>query len=82
MDGFTVFGVSLDRTKEDWVKAIKDDGLTWDHVSDLKYFSSEAAKIYQINAIPSSFLLDKEGKVIARNLRGRALEEKLEELFN
>lgn len=81
-DGFTVFGVSLDRTKEDWVKAIKDDGLTWDHVSDLKYFSSEAAKLYQINAIPSSFLLDKEGKVIARNLRGRALEEKLEELFN
>ncbi|MEM8897098.1 MAG: TlpA disulfide reductase family protein [Bacteroidota bacterium] len=81
-NGFTVFGVSLDRTKEDWVKAIKDDGLAWDQVSDLKYFSSEAAKLYQINAIPSSFLLDKEGKVIARNLRGRALEEKLEELFN
>lgn len=79
--GFTVFGVSLDRTKEDWVQAIQQDGLTWTHVSDLKYFQSEAAKTYDIQGIPYSLLLDKEGKIIAKNLRGAALEEKLEEVL-
>jgi peroxiredoxin len=61
--GFEVFGVSLDRNKEDWVKAIAEDGLTWTHVSDLKYFESQAAKDYNINAIPFSILLDKSGKI-------------------
>ena len=80
--GFTVFGVSLDRTREDWVKAIQEDGLTWTHVSDLKYFESQAARDYNINAIPFSLLLDREGKIIAKNLRGAALEMKLEEVFS
>jgi peroxiredoxin len=80
--GFEVFGVSLDRNKEDWLKAIAEDGLTWTHVSDLKYFESQAAKDYNINAIPFSILLDKTGKIIAKNLRGAALEQKLEEVFN
>jgi peroxiredoxin len=79
--GFEVYGVSLDRNKEDWVKAIAEDGLTWTHVSDLKYFECQAAKDYNINAIPLSILLDKTGKIIAKNLRGAALEQKLEEVL-
>jgi peroxiredoxin len=79
--GFTVFGVSLDRTKEDWVQAIKQDGLTWTHVSDLKYFQSEAAKTYDIQGIPYSLLLDPKGNIVAKNLRGAALEQKLEEVM-
>lgn len=79
--GFEVFGVSLDRTHEDWVGAIKDDGLIWTHVSDLKYFNSEAAKIYNINAIPATYLIDQEGRIIGKNLRGKALEDKLREIF-
>ncbi len=80
--GFEVFGVSLDRTKEAWVKAIADDQLTWTHVSDLKYFNSEAAGTYQINAIPATYLLDPDGKIIAKDLRGASLENKLKELFD
>lgn len=79
--GFTVFGVSLDRSKEDWLKAIKDDNLTWTHVSDLKFWQSEAAKTYGITAIPFSLLLDPNGVIIAKNLRGPALENKLAEIF-
>jgi peroxiredoxin len=79
--GFEIFGVSLDRSKEDWVKAIEKDGLTWTQVSDLNYFNSEAAQTYDITAIPATVLLDKEGKIIARNLRGQALEDKLAEIF-
>lgn len=79
--GFEVFGVSLDRKKEDWTKAIQEDGLVWTHVSDLKYFDCQAARDYNINAIPFSILLDKEGKIIAKNLRGAALEKKLEEIL-
>jgi peroxiredoxin len=79
--GFEVFGVSLDRTKEAWVKAIADDNLTWSHVSDLKYFNSEAAALYKINAIPATYLLDPEGKIIAKDLRGKSLEDKLKEIF-
>ncbi|WP_017732212.1 TlpA disulfide reductase family protein [Nafulsella turpanensis] len=80
-EGFEIYGVSLDRNKQDWVKAIEKDGLTWTQVSDLNYFNSEAAKTYNINAIPATVLLDKEGRIIARNLRGEALEKKLAELF-
>lgn len=79
--GFEIFGVSLDRNKEDWVKAIEKDGLAWTQVSDLSYFNSEAARTYNINAIPATVLLDKEGKIIARNLRGAELEAKLAEIF-
>ncbi len=79
--GFEVFGVSLDRNKEDWVQAIAEDGLTWTHVSDLKYFESKAATDYNISAIPFSILVDKEGKIIAKNLRGAALDKKLEEVM-
>jgi len=79
--GFTVFGVSLDRNKKDWLQAIKQDGLAWTHVSDLKYWQSEAAKTYNITGIPFSLLLDPEGKIIAKNLRGAALDNKLNEIF-
>ncbi|MEO9967853.1 MAG: TlpA disulfide reductase family protein [Reichenbachiella sp.] len=79
--GFEIFGVSLDKTKESWIKAIGDDQLTWAQVSDLKYFDSEAAKTYQINAIPATYLIDPEGIIIAKNLRGPELEAKLREIF-
>jgi peroxiredoxin len=79
--GFTVFGVSLDRTKNDWLMAIKQDGLTWTHVSDLKYWQSAAAKTYNITGIPFSVLLDPNGVIIAKNLRGPALDKKLEEVL-
>ena len=79
--GFTVYGVSLDRTKDKWVKAIKDDGLTWTHVSDLKYFNSEAAQDYGVQAIPFSLLVDRDGIIVAKNLRGAALEQELESYF-
>lgn len=80
--GFEVFGVSLDRTKKDWVKAIEDDQLTWIHVSDLQYFNSAAAQLYQIQAIPATYLIDPEGNIIAKDLRGPTLERKLAELFD
>lgn len=80
--GFDIYSVSLDRTKNAWVKAIEADKLRWDyHVSDLKYWSSPIARQYAINSIPRNFLLDKDGKVIAVNLRGEALIQKLNELF-
>jgi len=79
--GFTVFGVSLDRTKEDWVQAIQQDGLTWTHVSDLKYFQSEAATLYNVNAIPFSVLIDPKGVIVDKNLRGEELHAKLAEIF-
>ena len=79
--GFTVYGVSLDRTKEKWVQAIEEDGLTWTHVSDLQYFNSVAAQAYGVQSIPFSILLDRDGKIIAKNLRGKALEDALEEHF-
>jgi peroxiredoxin len=80
-NGFTVFGVSLDRDKNSWLKAIKDDQLTWQHVSDLKFWANEAAAMYGITSIPRNFLLDPQGKIIARDLRGKDLLDKLEELF-
>jgi peroxiredoxin len=79
--GFTVFGVSLDRKKDDWLRAIAEDKLAWTHVSDLKYWQSEAAKTYNITGIPFSLLLDPNGIIIAKNLRGAALEKKLAEVF-
>lgn len=80
--GFTVYGVSLDRKKDDWIKAIEDDNLTWDHVSDLKFWQSDVVPLYGIKGIPFSVLLDKEGRIVAKNLRGKNLHDKLEEVLN
>jgi len=79
--GFEIYGVSLDRDKNSWLKAIKDDNLTWTQVSDLKFWKSEGAKIYNVKAIPHTVLLDKNGKIIANGLRGHNLTKKLEEIF-
>ena len=80
--GFEVFSVSLDRDKESWKRAIAADGLVWpNHVSDLKYWSSEAARTYGVSSIPSTFLLDQNGRIIAKNLRGEALSNALKQLF-
>lgn len=79
--GFSVFGVSLDRSKEDWLKAIEDDKLTWDHVSDLQYWQNAAAALYSVNSIPASFLVDREGRIVAKNLRDEALRAKIAELL-
>lgn len=78
---FTIYGVSLDHDKDKWLKAIQADGLNWTQVSDLKGWESVAARDYGVEAIPANFLLDKEGKIIARNLRGAALDAKLAELL-
>ncbi len=67
--------------KEDWVAAIEKDQLTWKHVSDLQYFDSQAARLYNINAIPATVLIDPDGNIVAKNLRGPALEGKLSEIF-
>jgi len=79
--GFEIFGVSLDRTREAWIKAIRDDGLTWPQVSDLKYWESEVTQIYNIRGIPLTYLVDPDGIIIGKNLRGPLLEKKLEEIF-
>ncbi len=79
--GFEIFGVSLDQKEDRWLKAIEKDGLTWPHVSDLKGWGSSAAKDYGVSSIPQTFLLDREGKIIAKNLRGPALEAKLKEVL-
>ncbi len=79
--GFEILGVSLDRTKDAWLSAIEQDGLVWNHVSDLKYFRSKAAEDYQIQAIPATYLVGPEGKIIAKNLRGAQLQRKLAEIF-
>ena len=80
--GFEIFSVSLDKDRDRWVAAILKDGLVWpNHVSDLKYWSSEAGKLYGISSIPATVLVDRDGKVLARNLRGAQLEQKLQEIF-
>jgi thiol-disulfide isomerase/thioredoxin len=79
--GFTVFSVSLDKDKTSWTNAIAKDGLVWPyHVSDLKFWYCEAAVKYGVNLIPTNFLINKDGVVIATNLRGSALETELETL--
>lgn len=80
--GFEVFSVSLDKTKDAWVKAIEQDGLIWEaHVSDLKFWSSSAAKTYKVSSIPFTVLIDREGKVIGTNLRGQELANTLKNIF-
>jgi peroxiredoxin len=80
---FTILGVSLDRpgAKNDWLAAIKNDGLVWTQVSDLKFWENSVAQLYSVSAIPSNFLLDPTGKIIARDLRGVDLENKLVEVL-
>ena len=78
---FEILGVSLDRSREDWLQAIAEDGLTWKQVSDLKYYNSQPAIDYNVNGIPFSILLDPNGVIIAKNLRGASLEKKLAEIF-
>jgi peroxiredoxin len=80
---FTIVGVSLDRpgNKDKWLKAIHMDGLTWTQLSDLKFWDNKAAVLYGVRGIPQNFLLDPDGKIIAKNLRGEDLEDKLAELF-
>ena len=78
--GFEIYGVSLDRDKEKWIRAIEQDNLTWAQVSDLKFWNSAAAaQEYNVSSIPHTVLIDREGKIIANGLRGRALEEKVKE---
>ena len=79
--GFDILGVSLDQKNDAWVNAIAKDGLEWHHISDLKGWQSAAAAAYGVRSIPATFLLDADGKIIARNLRGDALEAKLKEVF-
>lgn len=78
---FTVLGVSLDAEKENWLQAIKDDQLTWTHVSDLKQWESKVVPLYQITGIPFNVLVNPEGKIIASDLRGEALDKKLAEVL-
>jgi len=81
--GFEVYSVSLDNRRDRWVNAIQHDGLLWTtHVSDLKGWGNSAAKLYGVRSIPQALLLDREGKIIAKNLRGAALDRKLEEVLN
>ncbi|GAB3726741.1 TlpA disulfide reductase family protein [Hymenobacter agri] len=79
--GFTIYSVSLDQDKAKWVKAIESDGLTWNHVSDLASWNSVAGAAYGVKAIPQSFLIDPQGRIIAKNLRGEALAAKLAEVL-
>ena len=79
--GFKIYSVSLDKSKEAWIKAIEQDKLTWkEHVSDLKGWGSQGAGIYGVRGIPTNFLLDADGKIIAKNLRGIALHKELDKL--
>jgi len=79
--GFTIYSVSLDQNKEAWMKAIKMDNLSWEyHVSDLGGWQSKPAQIYGVNSIPASYLIDQNGVIVGKNLRGPALEAALEKL--
>ena len=78
---FAILGVSLDKTKDAWLKAITDDKLTWEQVSDLKFWDNAAAQSYSVKAIPQNFLLDPSGHIIAKNLFGEQLTAQLEKIF-
>lgn len=81
-DGFEIYSVSLDRSRENWLNAIEADNLDWTHVSDLNYWNSVVVDLYGFSGIPHTVLLDEKGRVIAKNLRGDDLGEKLEEVFS
>jgi thiol-disulfide isomerase/thioredoxin len=79
--GFEILGVSLDRDSASWVKAIADDNLTWNHISDLKYWNSAGAELYGVPAIPHTVLIDRDGIIIAKNLHGEELRQAIQELL-
>ena len=85
--GLEIIGVSLDgqsrqkNAKQEWLSAIDKDGLTWNHVSHLKYFNDPVAQLYNIKSIPATFILDKDGKIIDKNLRGQRLEDRIKALI-
>lgn len=79
--GFEILGVSLDRSQDAWIAAIQQDGLPWKHVSDLAFWNNAAAQQYGVNSIPYTVLVDPEGRILAKGLRGAGLESKLEEIF-
>ncbi len=79
--GFDIMAVSLDKKKGPWLKAIEKDGLIWHHVSDLRGWKNEVAIDYSVRSIPHTVLLDQQGRIIARNLRGASLESKLKQIF-
>ena len=79
--GFVIYSVSLDREKEKWTKAIADDKLSWPtHVSDLKWWYYEAAQVYKVQGIPTNWLIDSRGIIVAQNLRGESLKQELDKL--
>ena len=80
--GLEIIGVSLDKDKEAWIKAIADDELTWKHWSDLQFWQAAPAKLYGVNAIPHTVLLDESNRIIAKNLRGKALRDNIAELLD
>jgi peroxiredoxin len=79
--GFDILGVSLDNNREQWLRAIETDGLVWHQVSDLKRFQSAAGQLYSVEGIPYTVLVDRNGNIIAKGLRGEALEQKLKEVL-
>ena len=79
--GLEIVGVSLDRNKASWERAIADDGLNWNHVSNLQYWADPIAQLYSVRAIPAAFVLDRDGRIVAKNLRGAQLDAKIEELI-
>ena len=79
--GLEIVGVSLDRNKASWLRAIDDDGLIWNHVSNLKFWQDPIATLYKVRAIPASFILNEDGLIVSKNLRGYQLEEKISELI-
>lgn len=80
-ENFEIYGVSLDRNKDKWVNAIAEDNLGWKHVSDLQFWNSAAAKLYNVTSIPFTLLIDPDGKIVEKRLRGKALADKLESIY-
>ena len=79
--GFDIVGLSFDRTKEPWLRAITEWEMPWIHLSDLKYWDTVARTVYNVDAIPDHLLIDPEGTIVARGLRGKALEDRLSAIF-
>jgi peroxiredoxin len=80
--GFTILSISLDGEREPWMKAMVQDRMFWAHGSDLKGWANSAARLYSVNSIPASFLIDPDGKIAGKNLRGPALEQKLSQVLH
>ena len=80
--GLEIVGVSLDKNQSSWTRAIEDDGLSWNHISNLKYWRDPIALLYGVRSIPAAFVLNKDGVIVAKNLRGAQLDAKIEELLN